>query len=344
MTNNLRVSIIVLNYNGLRFLDKCLDSLRKLNFPKDQYEILLVDNGSVDGSIEFLEKEYKDVILIKNKKNLGVCLANNIGIERTNSEYVVLLNNDLHLHKDFVKNLVEVMDEHPKAGCCGGEEFYYDDNIVDPTGDIRKTSWMGSGATIYRRKALDQSGLFDDSFFFYCEDIDLSWKIKLTGWDIYQNEKAVFYHDGKNRKVRLSDKSLLYSWRNRLYLLIKYATLGQMKKSLGLYFSRLILKKNTPKKEHADSVMVDDSKGDDTKVSEEEAKKASLEENVPLLEKQPSAISKKIHKLFFLCKLCFSFLRYFPDMVIKRYKMQKKITNHNEVDSWINYVDNDLRN
>jgi GT2 family glycosyltransferase len=329
MAKNLRVSIIVLNYNGFKYLDKCLNSLERLNFPRDQYEILLVDNGSVDGSIAFLEKEYKEVILIKNKKNLGVCIANNIGIRKTSTEYVVLLNNDLHLHKDFLKNLVEVMDKHPKAGCCGGEEYYYDDNIVNPEGDIRKTSWIGAGATIYRRKALEQSGLLDESFFFYCEDVDLAWRLKLAHWDVYQNEKAVFYHDGKGRVVKLSDKSLLYSWRNRLYLLIKFASFRQMKKSLALYSSLLRSKKKKDKEAtHADSV------------TDNNAEKKDENQIAP---KKTPLISRIIRKVFFLCKLSFSFLRYFPDMLVKRYRIQKKITDQKEVDSWIDYVDKDLR-
>jgi GT2 family glycosyltransferase len=330
MRGNLRVSIIVLNYDGLRFLDKCLSSLRKLNFPKDQYEIMLVDNGSVDGSIEFLEEKYNDVILIKNKKNLGVCIANNIGIRKSEAEYVLLLNNDLHLHKDFLKNLVAVMDKHPKAGCCGGDEYYYDDNIVNPKGDVRKTSWIGAGATIYRRKALDQSGFLDESFFYYCEDVDLAWRIKLAGWDIYQDETAVFYHEGKGRKVKLSDRTLLYSWRNRLYLLIKFASFAQIRKSLGLYFSLLGSRKKKKEVSH------------DSKDTTEKRKKNKEKSEAPPQENR-SLFTRVMQKLFFLTKLSVSFLFYLPDMIVKRHKIQKKITDHKEVDSWIDYVDKDLR-
>ncbi len=330
MKNYPSVSIIVLNYNGLKYLDRCLQSLRNLNYSKNHYNVTVVDNGSIDGSIAFLEENYKEVILIKNKKNLGVCLANNNAIKKTDSEYVLLLNNDLHLHKDFLKNLVAVMVDNPNAGCCGGEEYYYDDNIVNPKGDIRKTSWIGSGATIYSRKALEQSGLFDDSFFFYCEDIDLSWKLKLAGWDIFQNEMAVFYHDGKGRKVVISDKTLLYSWRNRLFLIVKYASFCQMKKSLALYYSLLLSKKN---KNETDN---------------KHKKKEILGDK--LIKKEQVTIKRKIQKIMFLCKLFFSFSFYLPNMLLKRYHIQKKIDDgvegkidYKEVDAWIDYVDDLLR-
>ncbi len=322
MTTKNRISIIVLNYNGLRFLEKCLTSLERLNYPRDKYDIIVVDNASTDGSIAFLESNFSYIKLIKNKKNYGFCRGNNIGIEHCDTQYILLLNNDTHVHPDFLKNLVETMESGPAIGCCGGEEYNYDDHISHPIGRVRETSWMGAGATIYRKNALDQSGLFDPTFFFNCEDVDISWRIKLHNWKIFQNEAAIFYHAGKNKKITLHDKGLYYAWRNRIFLLIKYASIPQMLRSCFFYGSLLFKNKKMM-------------------ITSPQQKNTAL--NKPLVQKRNNMLTLAPLKFYFILKIFFNVLIHTPEMLVKRYTLRKVITDQRKVDTWVQYVDAILR-
>ena len=210
------VTIIVLNYNGKHFLEKCLTSLQTPSFPKQDYHTLFVDNASQDGSVAFVRERFPTVSILEHPKNYGFCQGNNLAIKTCKSKYILLLNNDLHVHKDFLRNLFDVMEIDPKIGCCGGDEYGYDDDVLTPKGVVRETSWIGAGATIYRKEALDQTGLLDQTFFLNCEDVDISWRLKLHNWRIFQNEKAIFYHAGKDKKINILSSGLFYVWRNRI--------------------------------------------------------------------------------------------------------------------------------
>ncbi len=320
------VTIIVLNYNGKQFLEKCLVSLQNLSFPEKQYQILFVDNASKDGSVPFVRNAFPTISILEHPRNYGFCLGNNLAIQNCTSKYILLLNNDLHVHKDFLKNLFDVMESDSNIGCCGGDEYYYTDNVLVPKGNIRQTSWMGAGATIYRKEALEQSGLFDPTYFFYCEDVDISWRLKLKGWKIFQNETAIFYHAGKNRKVKITDKSFFYAWRNRIFLLMKFASLSQMRKSLGFYAS-LLLK---PKRKKLETTPLPSGEDTHTNINEEQESSKNLQ--------------RHLLKAFFLLKLFFSVCLYTPEMLYKRYQLKSWITNHKEVDAWVDYIDQPLRN
>lgn len=312
MTTKNRISIIVLNYNGLHYLGKCLTSLERLHYPQEKYDIVVVDNASTDDSVLFVETHYPAVRIIKNKKNYGFCQANNIAIKTCTTPYILLLNNDLHVHKNFLKELVTVMDKYPSCACCGGEEYGYDEYIPTPQGKIRETNWIGAGATIYRTEALYQSGLFDPYFFMNCEDVDISWRLKLKGWKIFQNEKAIFYHAGKGKPVQITDKIFFLAWRNRIFLLIKYASVSQIFQSFYKYGSLLIRQK---------------------KISPSSLPVTSAPQ-------KPKRVYKKYYlKGYFITKLFFTILYHLPLMLKERARLKKWITHPKEVDSWIQYVD-----
>lgn len=319
------VTIIVLNYDGKHFLKKCFTSLHDLSFPKKQYKILFVDNASQDGSVQFVRDTFPTLSILEHPHNYGFCQGNNLAIQQCTSKYVLLLNNDLHVHKDFLKNLVEVMESDARIGCCGGEEYGYTDNILIPRGVIRETSWMGAGATIYRKEALEQSGLFDPTFFFNCEDVDISWRLKLHNWKIFQNEKAIFYHAGKDKKITFSSKGLYYAWRNRIFLLIKFASITQIMKSSYLY-ARLLFGIRRGGKHSSD-------KDTSTKNHEPSNKKT-----------QESRLIKFLSRFYFSFRIVWAVFLHFPEMSFKRYQLKRIITNQKEVDRWVSYVDNILRN
>ena len=237
LKRDLEVSIIILNYNGMRFIKKLIESLEKQSYPKHKYEIIIADNGSSDGSVEYIEDIFPHIKMIKNEKNYGFSKGNNIPISSSKSKYVFLINNDSWVHKDALNYLVRTMDSHPEAGCCGADEYYYGDNILKPKGPVRETVWIGAGATIYRKKALDQVGLLDEEFFADWEDVDLSFRLKINGWKTYQDHRVIWYHAGKDPKRKFSSRRLMRAWRNRIFILIKFASFPQAVGSLKVYLT-----------------------------------------------------------------------------------------------------------
>ncbi len=236
MNTRVDVSIIVVNYNGANLVVECLNSLEGLNYPRGRYEIIMVDNASWDGSADNVEKNFPGVKIVRNKENYGFAKGNNIGIKNSNpsSKYIALVNNDSRVNKDWLKELTGSMEAEQGAACCGARE-----ETCNPDISINRTgfegNWMGGGSVIYRRQALEESGLFDERYFAYCEDIDLSWRMKIRGWKIICNNNAVWYHHGAGRKIETNHKVLYLSMRNRLFLLIKFASLKQLLSSLNRY-------------------------------------------------------------------------------------------------------------
>ena len=200
----MKVSVVTPNYNGLKFLKAYFDSLAlQAEFIE---EIVIVDNGSEDGSVEFIEslnENYPvDIKLIKNKENLGFAPAVNQGIRASKSEYVYSLNNDVELEKDTVEMIVRDMDDSIAMGenpfSFSSKMIQFNNrNLIDDAGDEytilgwtrkagdgkplgkygekREIFSSCGGAALYRRSVLDEIGMFDDNFFAYLEDIDLSY-------------------------------------------------------------------------------------------------------------------------------------------------------------------------
>src|SRR3989338_3853888 len=119
-----KLSVVVLNWNGKQYLNNCLGSLSKQNY-KD-FEVILVDNGSTDGSVDYVRKNFPKARVIENKKNLGFTIGNNIGIEKSKGRYVFILNNDTKLDKSCLKELVNVMDSNKKIGMVSAKMLFFD--------------------------------------------------------------------------------------------------------------------------------------------------------------------------------------------------------------------------
>ena len=196
-----KISVVVVNFNGKRFLDDCLSSLSVQTY-KD-YEVIVVDNASRDGSVEHIRSRFPWARIVENKVNLGSTGGNNSGIREAEGEFIVTLNNDTSVEKDFLERLAGPMSD-PGIGMCGSKMLY-------PNGKINSTglclsrsgaSWdrgaseedLGqydrqeeifgacAGAALYRRKMLDEIGLFDEDFFIFMEDIDLTLRARCAGW------------------------------------------------------------------------------------------------------------------------------------------------------------------
>jgi GT2 family glycosyltransferase len=212
------VSVIIPNWNGKKFLKGCLDSLLLSSY--DQVEVVIVDNGSKDGSVEYLESNYPSVKLVKFAHNTGFSPAVNAGIRYCEGEFVALLNNDTVVDKDWISEMIAVLREHPEIGSTGCKMLAYDDHsLLDGAGDgYRRGGLPGrighreidrgqfdqqryilgpcGGAAVYRRSMLDDIGLFDDDYFAYLEDVDIGLRAQSAGYKCLYVPTAIMYHLG----------------------------------------------------------------------------------------------------------------------------------------------------
>ena len=129
------VSIIVLNWNGKQYLETCLSSLLQQTYP--HIEIIFIDNGSSDGSVEFVKIKYPGVIIIENHKNLGFAMGVNIGIRVSHGKYIATINNDAEADKEWISSLVRVIGSYPDIGCCASKMLrFYERDMIDSTGIV----------------------------------------------------------------------------------------------------------------------------------------------------------------------------------------------------------------
>jgi GT2 family glycosyltransferase len=235
-------TVVIPNWNGRELLPICLDSLRRQSMPAD---VIVVDDGSTDGSAGLVRERYPEVRLIELGENRGFAAAVNAGIRASRSDCVALLNNDAEAAPGWLAGLVEALDTHADAGSAASKMLDYADRTrIDGAGDA--FTWVGNayrighgerdlgqydapawvfgacaGAAIYRRQMLDALGLFDEAFFAYYEDADLSFRAQLAGYSCRYVPEAVVYHVGSATTGRSSDRTLYLQTRNRIALVLK---------------------------------------------------------------------------------------------------------------------------
>lgn len=233
------LSIILVCWNNKSYLKPCLDSLYN-SAPRSTFDVVVVDNGSTDGSQAMLREEYPDVIIIENGHNVGLGKASNQGIEATQGRHILLLNNDTVVNGESFDAMVDFLDAHPDAGGVGGKllnpdgtpQSYYNHfstlkeefliatrlgellwkeypAIVDDD-QVRSVDWMGSACLMVRRAALDQVGLLDDSYFIYGDEADLQYRLKKAGWNIYYLPYASTIHYGGRSMDRWRRRKMVY--------------------------------------------------------------------------------------------------------------------------------------
>jgi GT2 family glycosyltransferase len=250
------ISIIIVNWNGKKFLSECLEGLRRQTY--QSLTITLVDNGSTDGSVDFVKKIHPEVRVICLDRNEGFSVANNIAIENVNNAYVALLNNDAVAHPNWLKSLVDALEEHPQAGFAASRMLLYEDrNIIDRAGDAYTRAGTGllrgrgmpadnyseqewifgacAGAALYRTQMLRDIGLFDEDFFLLYEDVDLSFRAQLKGYKCLYVPEAIVYHKASSSIVHDSPISVYYSHRNLEWVYVKNMPSKLMLKTLWLH-------------------------------------------------------------------------------------------------------------
>lgn len=197
------VSIIVVNYNGKKYLKACFDSLEAGSYRN--FEIIFVDNGSQDRSLEFVREFYPRTKVIDNRENLGLSIASNKGAELAAGKYLFFLNNDTISHHDLLSELVKTAENGPDIGVCACQNMTYDGSRKVSLGlscDIFGFPFENEGPIFYadagifiRRSVFEEIRGFDRKLFLYGEDRDLCWRVFLQGYDIVGVPTAIFYHD-----------------------------------------------------------------------------------------------------------------------------------------------------
>ena len=259
-----RVSVIVVNWNRRLLLEACLDSLAQ---PQGvAFEAVVVDNGSSDGAVEFVERYAAaatyPIRLIRNPDNRGFCAANNQGIAAARGEFVALLNNDAEAHPGWLSSLLEAFAD-PRVGMAASKVLVHEDpRIIDKAGHliyldgqnrgrgtgepdrgqydrIEEVLWPDGCACMYRKSMLDEIGGFDEDFFAYADDAELGLRARIAGWDCLYMPQAVVRHHRGATLGRQNPARLTLIERNRVLLAATLFPGSLLWRTAAYYLARL---------------------------------------------------------------------------------------------------------
>ncbi|WP_376793102.1 glycosyltransferase family 2 protein [Thermoflexus sp.] len=243
------ISVIIPNWNGAAHLPTCLEALRRQTYARR--EVLVVDNGSTDDSLQLLAR-YPEVRVLTLGRNRGFAGAVNEGIRAARGEIIVLLNNDTEASPTWLEALVAAFERHPDAGLLASRimlfdrrdvfhsagDYYRVDGIPGNRGvwekdvgqyDREEEVFSACGAAAaYRRELFDDIGLFDEDFFYSCEDVDLAWRAQIAGWNCWYVPTAVVYH--KLSATGGGPTASFYDGRNFIYLIAKDYPVGLLRR------------------------------------------------------------------------------------------------------------------
>jgi GT2 family glycosyltransferase len=253
MINNKEIAIIILNWNTYQYTHNCIISLNYNNFKN--FKIIVVDNGSKDNSLDLLKNDFENIKFIKNKINLGFSGGNNIGIRYALSQkfkYIMLLNNDVEVEKDFITPLLKKLKENRNTAAVQPLILNFSDKstIWNAGGTINnffglpltrhkpkksedKTSWITGCCILIKSEVINEVGLLDENFFAYYEDVDWSIRIKSLKYNlVFVNDSVIYHHGSVSSKVNnyfgegyLSPFAHYLNIRNHLFLLRKHKNL-----------------------------------------------------------------------------------------------------------------------
>ena len=264
------VSVVIPNLNGEHLLPMCLDTLRKQTFT--DFEVIVVDNGSNDGSVRLLREKYPEVRIVELDRNYGFAYPVNRGIEAAAGEYVCVLNNDIELDGRWMEELLISLQKHPDAGSANPKLMRYHerqrvnvlgirvnlDGHVEIVGageydrgqyeEERFVFGVNAGASMYRKAMFNDIGLFDEVFFASFEDVDLSFRAQLAGYKALYVPKSVGYHmvgstikRKRYRPTYLNNRnSILFFWKDMPGELIKKHLGIIISRKAGVFFKRVL--------------------------------------------------------------------------------------------------------
>jgi GT2 family glycosyltransferase len=258
-----KVSIVIVNWNGLEDTIECLESLKKVGYPN--YEVIVVDNGSTGNDAQVLREKFGDYIhLIANEKNYGFAGGLNIGMRyalaNSASAYILLLNNDIVVAPDFLHQLISFAEADTSLGIIGPKNYCYNSpNLIDSMG-ANMNMWTGKGKCLGYRHAdtgkfdvplevdwlgpcvllkaevIQKIGFYDESYFCYCEDIDYCIRVKKAGYKVMTVPQAKIWHKGGHSTQKMTGLISYYAGRNRFRFMKKHATPWQYRFFLIYFF------------------------------------------------------------------------------------------------------------
>lgn len=246
----MKVTIIIPNYNGKHFMEPCLASLKEQTC--QDYKVLVVDNASTDGSLEYMKEHYPKIEVIALDKNYGFSKAVNVGIQHSTTPYVILLNNDTTVDPHYVEEMVKAIERSPRIFSVSSKMIQmYHPELIDSAGDLYTLLGWGvcrgtgrpvsnyteadeiftacAGAAIYRRSAFSKIGYFDENHFAYLEDIDVGYRAKIYGYKNTYCPTALVYHVGSGTSgSKYNSFKVKLSARNNIYLNYKNMPILQL--------------------------------------------------------------------------------------------------------------------
>ncbi len=261
----MKATIVIPNYNGIKYMEDCLDSLFCLE-EQELFSVSVVDNGSKDGSPEMIRAKYPQVKLTEFSENTGFCHAVNVGIAGTETPYVILLNNDTVVLKGFVKELIAAIEQDETIFAASAMMLQWQDHErIDDAGDqYCVLGWAYSrgkgkaaadyevpakifaacgGASIYRKSILDEIGTFDENHFAYLEDIDICYRAAIYGYHCVYAPKAGVLHAGSATSgSRYNEFKTKHTSANSVYLVGKNMPLLQLLFNLPFLLAGWLIK------------------------------------------------------------------------------------------------------
>jgi GT2 family glycosyltransferase len=244
------VSIIILNYNGAGVVDRCVQSV--LNTDYSNFEVIFVDNASVDGSYESIVNQFgndRRLRFVKNNENKGFAEGNNIGLANSKGDFITLLNNDTEVEKDWLKESIRIAESDEKIGIIQSKLFFwYNREVLESAGAFIDRCGYGfergfvKGKNIYntvdevfyangaavtikiqalKKMCPGQLKLFDSDFFYAYEDVDFSWEMRLAGFKTVISPNSVVYHRRSTTTSRKKGKLVFHHCKNRILTLVK---------------------------------------------------------------------------------------------------------------------------
>lgn len=255
MTPN--VSVIIVNYNGKKWLKPCLDSLSKQIYKN--FEIIVVDNNSNDGSVAYLNKNYPKVIMLQSKTNVGFSEGNNNGYKLAKGQYIILLNNDTIVENNFIKNLLEAYEKNPHAAIiqpkivhmqqpesidtCGS--YWTDTSFLYHVGNDKHASLYNESCEVFSIKAaaaiiktsvIKKIGLFDNDFWCYYEETDFCHRGWLSGYSTLYIPTTTVYHAGGGTSLSFgNDYIQFHNFKNKMLSFLKNFSFTSLFTILPLY-------------------------------------------------------------------------------------------------------------
>jgi GT2 family glycosyltransferase len=233
------VCIVLVNWNDYKNTSACLDSLSEVSYPN--YNVIVVDNGSCDGSGEEISKEYEWCDVVFNEDNDGFAIGTNTGIRQAlnydETDYILILNNDIYVEPNFLEPLVDAANTNDSVAIVTGIIRFMESGEIQSAGrsfnrkqvksphwhEIRETTpyqtdCVSGALALFSREFLEECGLLDESYFFAMEDIEISWRARCKRWQILVVPDSVVYHKGG-----MTSKDTPFTWYHRIYGRLKFA-------------------------------------------------------------------------------------------------------------------------